>query len=66
MARNQHAGICYQCGERVAPLTGHFERHQGRWRVKHANISGYGRITCEMTKLEPKPKARVALAGKEL
>jgi hypothetical protein len=34
MARNTHAG------------TGHFERHAGRWRVKHGNVSGHGRVTC--------------------
>lgn len=46
MARNTHAGPCYVCGQIVLPGTGHFERHAGRWRVKHGNVSGHGRVTC--------------------
>ena len=46
MARNKHPGQCYQCSLTVAAGTGHFERHNGTWRVKHANVSGHGRVTC--------------------
>lgn len=46
MARNQHAGACYECGRNVEPGTGHFERHGGKWRVKHATVKGHGRVTC--------------------
>jgi len=46
--RNKHAGNCYQCGHLVEAGTGHFERHEGGWRVKHANHPGQGRITCRM------------------
>lgn len=52
MARNKFAGICYQCGKPVKAGTGHFERHNGGWRTKHANVSGEGRITCEMAETE--------------
>jgi hypothetical protein len=45
--RNKYAGRCYQCGRVVLEGTGHFERHKGGWRVKHANIPGHGRITCD-------------------
>lgn len=49
MARNQYAGPCYECGRIVEPGTGHFERVPGNgWRVKHANVPGHGRVTCEM------------------
>jgi len=47
MARNRHPGTCYVCGRRVEADTGHFERHNGGWRVKHANVGGFGRVTCE-------------------
>lgn len=47
MARNQYKGLCYQCGLIVAPGTGHFEKHGHGWRVKHANVPGDGRMTCE-------------------
>lgn len=45
--RNKFEGKCYVCGRVVRVGTGHFERHQGGWRVKHAIYSGFGRITCE-------------------
>jgi len=44
--RNRHGGSCYKCGEWVSPGTGHFERHNGGWRVQHALVSGDGRMTC--------------------
>ena len=53
--RNKHAGLCYQCGLRVEPSTGHFERHDGGWRVKHANVPGHGRVTCEGAGARPVP-----------
>lgn len=46
--RNKHAGDCYRCGLTVQAGTGHFERHNGGWRVKHANYAGHGRVTCDM------------------
>ncbi len=56
MARNQFDGRCYQCGLTVKAGTGHFERHTFfRWRVKHANVSGDGRITCEMASVKNRP-----------
>lgn len=51
MARNKFPGYCYQCGLYVEQGTGHFERVEGKgWRVKHANVPGDGRITCEEAK----------------
>lgn len=50
MARNQFAGRCYLCGLTVKPYEGHFERCNLGWRVKHANVAGQGRVTCEMAK----------------
>lgn len=37
--RNQYPGKCYRCGEIVKPKQGHFERHNGSWRVQHANCA---------------------------
>ena len=43
--RNRFAGICYRCGENVAPGEGHFEQagrdHSGkmRWRTQHADCA---------------------------
>jgi hypothetical protein len=40
--RNQYAGLCYRCGERVEPGEGHFERHPtatGKWRTQHADCA---------------------------
>ena len=33
--RNKYPGVCYKCGKRVEVGEGHFERHQGKWRVQH-------------------------------
>lgn len=52
MARNQYESPCYLCGRVVKAKTGHFERHKGGWRAKHANVPGDGRITCEMASRE--------------
>jgi hypothetical protein len=49
MSRNQYEGQCYLCNLVVKAGTGHFERIKGglqRWRVKHANVPGDGRVTC--------------------
>ena len=45
--RNRFGGDCYKCGLWVAPGTGHFERHKGRWRTQHGLHSGQGRVTCD-------------------
>lgn len=37
--RNKYPGICYRCGKVVKPKEGHFERHQGHWRVQHADCA---------------------------
>jgi len=42
------AGSCYVCGLRVEAGTGHFERHKGGWRTKHALYPGKGAVTCKM------------------
>jgi len=55
MARNQYESPCYLCGRVVKAKTGHFERHKGGWRAKHANVPGDGRITCEMASREKEP-----------
>lgn len=34
MARNKYAGRCYCCGQWIEPGFGHFERHNGGWRIK--------------------------------
>lgn len=34
MARNRYAGNCYCCGKYVEVGFGHFERHNGGWRIK--------------------------------
>lgn len=37
--RNKFQGICYRCAQIVENGTGHFERHQGTWRVQHAQCA---------------------------
>ena len=37
--RNKHPGTCYRCGGHVAAGKGHFERHNGSWRVQHADCA---------------------------
>ena len=34
MARNIYPGYCYCCGEYIEPGYGHFERNNGKWRIK--------------------------------
>lgn len=34
MARNRYPGTCYCCGNWVPTRLGHFERHNGSWRIK--------------------------------
>lgn len=60
MARNNYDARRYQCGLPVKAGTGHFERHFGRWRTKHANVSGHDRVTCEMAKLQAENEAKEA------
>lgn len=54
--RNKFAGYCYKCGLFVAAGTGHFERHNGGWRVQHALHIGPQAITCEMAEILEKDK----------
>lgn len=56
MARNKYGADCYECGYWVTPGTGHFEKAGRGWRVKHANVSGDGRVTCDMAKKNPPPR----------
>ena len=37
--RNKHPGKCYRCGDLVKKGQGHFERHQGGWRLQHASCA---------------------------
>ena len=46
--RNRYEGSCYLCNHLVEPNAGHFERHKGSWRVRHAKVPGFGRVTCTM------------------
>lgn len=46
MARNKYAGYCYCCGAFVPPGYGHFERHNGRWRIKCVKCAS-GRVLTE-------------------
>ena len=46
MARNKYAGFCYKCNVYVPPGFGHFERHNGGWRV-HCVKCASGRIVKE-------------------
>lgn len=34
MARNRYPGYCYCCGKYTPTGYGHFERHNGGWRIK--------------------------------
>lgn len=34
MARNKYPGYCYCCGKWIESGFGHFERHNGGWRIK--------------------------------
>ena len=54
-ARNMRDGVCYICGIVVKAGTGQFELQnasENRWRLKHANYGGNGRITCKQAVLE--------------
>lgn len=37
--RNKFGGICYRCGAYCEKGKGHFERHQGKFRVQHAECA---------------------------
>ena len=42
--RNKYPGTCYRCHKRVEKGQGHFERHEGSWRVQHATCAIAGRM----------------------
>lgn len=44
--RNKFKGVCYLCGLEVKIGQGHFERHKGRFRVKHSLYSSVNTETC--------------------
>lgn len=46
MARNKYPGYCYCCGSWVEPGYGHFERHNGGWRIKCVKCAS-GRVLTE-------------------
>lgn len=50
--RNQYAGTCYVCGLTVRAGTGHFEKYNGGWRVKHAleHNRSFTAVTCEQAR----------------
>lgn len=60
--RNKYPGICYRCGNNVAPNEGHFQRRGnninvkiiGRWLVQHADcaIEHRGTPYCYLDKQE--------------
>ena len=49
MARNKYAGFCYKCNKWTPPGFGHFERHNGTWRIKCVKCTS-GRIVKETDK----------------
>lgn len=49
MARNRYPGYCYCCGEYTKPGYGHFERHNGGWRIKCVKCAS-GRIVHDTDK----------------
>lgn len=49
MARNKYPGYCYCCGQYTKPGFGHFERHDGGWRIKCVKCAS-GRIVHENDK----------------
>lgn len=49
MARNKYPGICYCCGKQIPTGYGHFERHNGRWRIKCVKCAS-GRIVHDTDK----------------
>lgn len=49
MARNKYAGFCYKCNTWTPPGFGHFERHNGTWRIKCVKCAS-GRIVRETDK----------------
>jgi len=54
MARNQYPGVCYRCGKTVPAGAGHFERKDGKWRVRHHDYrhpethATHATMTCRM------------------
>lgn len=49
MARNRYPGYCYCCGKYIKPGYGHFERHNGGWRIKCVKCAS-GRIVHDTDK----------------
>lgn len=49
MARNKYDGFCYKCNVYVPPGFGHFEIHNGSWRIKCVKCTS-GRIVNETDK----------------
>lgn len=49
MARNKYTGRCYCCGQWIEPGFGHFERHNGGWRIKCVKCAS-GRVVKETDK----------------
>lgn len=49
MARNKYPGTCYCCGKQVPTGYGHFERHNGQWRIKCVKCAS-GRIVHDTDK----------------
>lgn len=45
--RNKYGGNCYRCNQWCAPGDGHFERHNGGWRVQHAECAISHRVTVQ-------------------
>ena len=51
MARNRYPGTCYCCGNWVPTGFGHFERHNGSWRIKCVKCaSGSSKCQCKEVK----------------
>lgn len=63
MARNAYPGKCYRCGLTVPAEMGHFERHNGGWRVRHhdyehrATHATERTMTCRQAKSEQEKRA---------
>ena len=64
--RNTFPGVCYRCGDAVAPGAGHFELHPSvrkKWRLQHADCAIRWRgIRPPPTKIQAKA-ARAAAEG---
>lgn len=45
MARNRYPGYCYCCGRWTEAGYGHFERHNGGWRIKCVKCASGRKLT---------------------